>query len=84
MLLKLYFLGIYLEVQFVPIPRPVRTIPGRISKAKYELLFEASDIPPFGFMSYYVLNQKGIPVHDEFIPDFKVCVNILCYANCCS
>ena len=43
-------------VEFVPIPPTVEGIPGRKSEAKYEAIFEARDIPPIGFRTYYVRN----------------------------
>ena len=45
-----------LLVEFVPIPPTVEAIPGRNSEAKYEAIFEARDIPPIGFRTYYVRN----------------------------
>lgn len=38
----------------VPIPRGVQNIPGRESKAKFELVFQAKNIQPLGFKSFYV------------------------------
>lgn len=45
--------GDKIDTQMVAIPEAVRLIPGRKSKARYELLFEA-ELPPLGFKSYYV------------------------------
>ena len=49
-----------LLVEFVPIPPTVEAIPGRNSEAKYEAIFEARDIPPIGFRTYYVRNTGKI------------------------
>jgi hypothetical protein len=38
----------------VPVSPRVRQIPGRKSKAKFELVFQAKNIPALGFKSYYV------------------------------
>ena len=45
-----------LLVEFVSIPPTVEAIPGRNSEAKYEAIFEAREIPPIGFRTYYVRN----------------------------
>ncbi|RZF46632.1 hypothetical protein LSTR_LSTR014959 [Laodelphax striatellus] len=40
--------------QLIPISDGVKRIPGRASKAGYELVFRAKNLPPLGFRSYYV------------------------------
>ncbi|XP_022199948.2 lysosomal alpha-mannosidase isoform X2 [Nilaparvata lugens] len=40
--------------QLVPISDAVKRIPGRASKAEFELVFRAKNLPPLGFRSYYV------------------------------
>lgn len=48
-----------MEVQLIPIPQPVKDIPGRRSTAKNELVFRATALPPLGFKSYYVKKVTG-------------------------
>lgn len=36
----------------------MKEIPGRDNSSRYELLFEAANIPPLGFVSYYVTNEN--------------------------
>ncbi|XP_075215383.1 lysosomal alpha-mannosidase-like [Lycorma delicatula] len=50
--------GDKVKTQIIPIPTCVRDIPGRDSKNRYELLFEAVDIPPLGFISFYVTSEN--------------------------
>lgn len=38
----------------MPIPQSVQDIPGRTSKATYELVFRVPIVPPLGFTSYLV------------------------------
>ncbi|CAH2236949.1 jg23397 [Pararge aegeria aegeria] len=42
------------EYQMVPLPTAVINLPGRSSTAIQELCFEAENIPPLGFTSYYI------------------------------
>lgn len=65
---NLFPLGTEQTVQLVPVPVPVLTLPERTSQASNELVFQATDIPPLGFRSYYIsktaavnsrLNSKG-------------------------
>ena len=51
--------GNIVEVQLVPIAKPVMKIPGRRSQAAHELVFKATDLPPLGFKSYFVSKSKG-------------------------
>ncbi|ENN79712.1 hypothetical protein YQE_03769, partial [Dendroctonus ponderosae] len=46
--------GENITTQIVPIPEFVKKIPGRTSKADYELLFIARALPPLGWSSYVV------------------------------
>lgn len=46
--------GNAVKAQLVPIPKPVLSIPGRHSTATYELVFQATDIPPLGFLRYHI------------------------------
>ncbi|XP_063885164.1 lysosomal alpha-mannosidase-like isoform X4 [Scylla paramamosain] len=46
--------GNAVKAQLVPIPKPVLSIPGRHSTAAYELVFQATDIPPLGFLRYHI------------------------------
>ena len=41
-------------IQIVPVSKRVLLIPGRKSKARFELVFKAAAIPPLGFKSFYV------------------------------
>ncbi|XP_032680589.1 lysosomal alpha-mannosidase isoform X2 [Odontomachus brunneus] len=49
--------GVYPTTQTVPIPQSVQNVPGRTSKAKYELVFRATNIPPLGLVSYLISKQ---------------------------
>lgn len=46
--------GNLLPSQLIPIATPILKIPGRQSQAVSELVFQAKDIPPLGFKSYFV------------------------------
>lgn len=46
--------------QMVPIPSAVINIPGRVSAAKYELIFPAVAIAPLGFRSYYISQSSSL------------------------
>jgi len=48
----------YPTVQIVPIPETIQNIPGRQSKATNEIVFRATDIPPFGVKLYLVGKKK--------------------------
>ena len=41
-----------LLVEFVPIPQFVKDIPGRDSESQYDVVFEATNIPPLGTDSF--------------------------------
>lgn len=58
--------GKHLDTQLIPIPEAVFKIPGRNSKAQNELIFQATNLPPLGFNSYYVKKLTGneIPKHE--------------------
>lgn len=48
------FAGNAVKAQLVPIPKPVLSIPGRDSSATSELVFQAADIPPLGFLRFHI------------------------------
>ncbi|CAH1119882.1 unnamed protein product [Phaedon cochleariae] len=56
--------GKQLDTQIIPISDGILRIPGRSSSATNELIFEASDLPPLGFKSYFVQQ-----VSDNEIPE---------------
>ena len=41
-----------LLVEFVPIPQFVKDVPGRDSESQYDVVFEATNIPPLGTDSF--------------------------------
>ena len=46
----LYILsGNAVESQLLPIPEEVLNLPGRVSEATFELVFQVTDLPPLGF-----------------------------------
>lgn len=49
-----FVIGQQLPTQILKIPQGIKNIPGRNSSANVELIFEASDIPPLGFRSYFI------------------------------
>ncbi|KAG8181687.1 hypothetical protein JTE90_014820 [Oedothorax gibbosus] len=51
--------GKEVEAQLVPIPPPVFNIPGRVSKASSELVFEAN-LPALGYARYIMRNSSTI------------------------
>jgi hypothetical protein len=59
----------------VPIPTEVINIPGRISSATQELVFKATDLPAFGFKSYYVQKQAAESVTSTGNSDIDSKVN---------
>ena len=54
--------GTELLTQILPIPSSVLNIPGRDSSATHELIFESSNLPPFGYQSYFI-NKLSHNVH---------------------
>ncbi|XP_044735005.1 lysosomal alpha-mannosidase-like isoform X1 [Chrysoperla carnea] len=50
--------GNNVETQVVPLPSGVLNLPGRFSLATQELVFLASNIPPFGYKTYYIQIEK--------------------------
>lgn len=46
--------------QTIPIPPAVYRIPGRNSRAKFELVFKAESIPPLGFKSFHVAKKSTL------------------------
>ncbi|KRT79199.1 glycoside hydrolase [Oryctes borbonicus] len=45
--------------QLMPIPNTILNIPGRVSASTVELIFVAKDVPPLGFLSFYVTQTTG-------------------------
>lgn len=67
-------LGKEIVTQIVPIPEQVQKIPGRVSKATNELIFEAININPLGFQSFYITEKAAgefYPLTDEAQHDRK-------------
>lgn len=56
------------DIQLVPINERVREIPYRKSKADYEIVFLAQEIPALGYKSYYV--DRAVMVQEE-VSDVK-------------
>jgi hypothetical protein len=49
------YTGIQQAIQLVPIPKEVISVPERAdSLATHDLVFQAANLPPLGFCSYYV------------------------------
>ncbi|ENN70995.1 hypothetical protein D910_06863 [Dendroctonus ponderosae] len=46
-------------VQIIPIHPKILKIPGRTSNATLELVFQARNVPPLGFKSFYVQRAEG-------------------------
>ena len=49
--------GVELDSQFIPIPHAVLELPGRKSKAKYDLLFRAENLRPMVSTVFYVAKK---------------------------
>jgi lysosomal alpha-mannosidase len=47
------------DAQLIPIPDQVKNIPGRISKATNELVFEAN-LPPLGFVTFFASKDSEV------------------------
>lgn len=58
-------LGNTVPSQIIPIAIGVQNIIGRKSNTTLELLFEAHNLPPLGFKSFYVQKQHGDSVTQE-------------------
>ena len=56
--IKYFITGNKLVTQIVPIPTPVRNIPGRKSDALYELVFYAIGISPLGYQSFFISENE--------------------------
>ena len=52
--------GTNLIVQTVPVPKPVFRIPGRESRANFEIVFKAESVPPLGFKSFHVTKKSSL------------------------
>lgn len=70
-----------MQSQLVSIPMEVQSLSYRRSKAKMELVFLASDLPPLGFKSYFVQRKLNLKVKsltpnankdDELIEPFTI------------
>jgi lysosomal alpha-mannosidase len=46
--------GEALNVQFIPVPEQVKSIPGRDSEAQFDAVFLVSDLPALGYRTFYV------------------------------
>lgn len=60
-----------LLVQAIPVADSIQNIPGRQSKAAFEIIFLASAIPPLGFKSYYVAKSSKL-TDDQTSSDVNV------------
>ena len=67
-------IGKEITAQIVPIPESVQRIPGRFSKATNELVFEAANIAPLGYQSFYV--QQNTNEHDNIQNDESTSNNV--------
>ncbi|CAH0712856.1 unnamed protein product, partial [Brenthis ino] len=54
------------EYQLVPLPAAVINLPGRSSTAIQEIFFEAENIPPMGFTTYYMSSIRDQLAEGEF------------------
>lgn len=57
-----------MNVQAVPIAEAIKKIPGRVSKAEYEIVFLAEALPPLGFKSYYVTKLDDVEGYSSAKP----------------
>lgn len=48
-------------IQIVPVPRDIQSLHYRSSKAAYEIVFLATEIPPLGYKSYFVTKKPPPP-----------------------
>lgn len=55
--------AVTIDHQIVPIPEAVQNLTFRTSRAEYELVFFASELPPMGYKSYYITktNKNRLP-----------------------
>lgn len=60
MLFNYLLSGKQVIVDVFPIPSSVLNLKGRVSKATNELVFLAENLPPLGFRSYFVVQEKGV------------------------
>lgn len=64
----MYFIAeVEIESQIIPIPDQVLQLEFRKSKAIYELVFLATELPPMGYKSYYI--QKTSKKRMKPVPD---------------
>ncbi|XP_069356925.1 lysosomal alpha-mannosidase-like [Maniola hyperantus] len=59
------------EYQLVPLPTAIINLPGRTSTAIQELCFEAENIPPLGFTSYYIAPIRDQLAEGQFVKKSK-------------
>jgi len=73
-------------IQFVPIPKEVISAPERAdSLATHDLVFQAANLPPLGFRSYYVTKVSSsftevTPSDELFIGDAVSTVLLMTWA----
>ncbi|XP_037825869.1 lysosomal alpha-mannosidase isoform X2 [Lucilia sericata] len=60
---------VVLDIQYVPVPEQLQNLTFRQSQAKYELIFLASDLPAFGYKSFYIKKTNGHHMKPEPDPD---------------
>lgn len=54
-----YFVGSEIPSELIPVPEPVKEIPGRQGNTTLEILFMAQDIPPLGILSFHIDRTEG-------------------------
>ena len=52
--------------EFIPIGQFIVNIPGRDSKSEYDVVFEANNIPPLGYKTYYLEKSESV-FHDQIL-----------------
>lgn len=55
------------ESQIVPVPNEIQLLSYRVSKAPYELVFLATEIPPLGYKSYFIERKTSLDKDPEVI-----------------
>lgn len=79
--------GVQQVIQFVPIPKEVISAPDRAdSLATHDLVFQAANLPPLGFRSYYVTKVSSSftevkPSDETFIGDAVSTVLLMMWAS---
>lgn len=72
-----FSLGNLIPSQLIPIAKSILNIPGRQSEAVLELVFQAKDISPLGFKSYFVEKAAEKVMTEEELADDNVKVKSL-------